>query len=116
LAWKDEVRHRERIAAGTCDPVAAWERHKNPKLTPEQVKARMLEEIESLKVRAAPPVEEQVDEEAAVLEEQRLREERLADNLRRMKSPVLVQRTSDGKTVFKHDVGVREARTSTTRD
>ena len=91
--WQDELRKRE--------------------LSPAQIDASIASEIEALKARGVVPAP---TPEADPDEVRREEEERLAaqrkDTLRRMKSDVLVQRTEDGKLRFRHDLGIREGRTS----
>jgi hypothetical protein len=76
-------------------------------LTAEQVDQQIAARVEQLKSQAVTPAVEPVDEEAACREEEGRREKRRAENLRRMKAPVLVQRTESG-FVFKHDPGIRD--------
>jgi hypothetical protein len=109
MSWKDEVRHREKIATQVVSPADYDKRKKT--LSPARVDARMAAALEELKGRAVdPPAEEPVDEEAVKREEQERRTRTRADTLRRMKSPVLVERMPDGSTKFKHDLGISERR------
>ena len=65
--------------------------------------------VARLKAKAATPaVSEELDAETIRANEQRAREQRRQDTARRLKYPALVQRTADGKLVFKHDLQVRD--------
>jgi hypothetical protein len=77
-------------------------------LTPEKVDQQIAACVEKLKSQALTPTVEPVDEEAARREEEERRNARRADNLRRLKSPVLAQRQPDGSIRFRHDLGIRD--------
>jgi hypothetical protein len=78
------------------------------RLKPKDVEQQIAARIEKLKAQAVTPTVEPVDEDEAAAEEAERREKRRADNLRRMKSPVLVQRTESGAIRFRHDLGVKD--------
>jgi hypothetical protein len=63
-------------------------------------------------VRAVAPAVEEIDPELVRQDEEKLREQRRADNLRRLEAPVLTQRMSDGSIRFRDDLQIREGRTS----
>jgi hypothetical protein len=107
---------RAELAARTVDPVQAlerWQRRREP--SPSQVDTEIEKEIESLKARAITPTAEPVDEELAAREDEERRDARRKDNLRRMRNPVLVQRTGDA-ILFKDDLQVRETSWGSGRD
>jgi hypothetical protein len=99
---------RAELAARIVDPVKAWEavqRKREP--TPEKTDLEIASEIERLKQQAVVPAVEPVDQELAARGEEERRDARRKDNLRRMRAPVLAQRTGKG-ILFKDDLQVRE--------
>jgi hypothetical protein len=100
------------------DLIADYKGQPRPKPGPEEaakVDYEIASEIESLKARAIAPTAEPVDEALRDREEQERRDARRKDNLRRLKSPVLVQHAGDG-ILFKDDPQVREKSWGSGRD
>jgi len=62
---------------------------RKPELTPTQVDEQIASHVEELKAQAVAPVVEEVDPELVRQDQEKLREQRRADNLRRLKAPVL---------------------------
>jgi hypothetical protein len=109
MSGKDEIRHREKIAAGIVSPEEFDKRKKT--LSPARVDAKLAAAVTELQKRAVEsPAADPVDGEAVKREEEERRTARRADTLRRMKSPVLVQKQPDGSTRFKHSLEVSERR------
>jgi hypothetical protein len=107
---RDEQQYRSKLASQYADLEEAWDaKRRKRELKPEQVDLKIANEIERLRSQAVAPTVEEADPERVRQDAERLREERRADNLRRMRTgSVLVQRQPDGTTVFKDDKQVRE--------
>jgi hypothetical protein len=98
------------LAAQTADAEALEAATRRRQATPAQVDREIRREVVKLQERAGVlPEAEEADPELVAREEQERRDARRADNLRRMQSPVLVQRIPGVQgIVFRDDKCVRE--------
>jgi hypothetical protein len=109
---KAEQQYREKLTPKYANLEEAWDaEQRRRELSAGQVDTAISNEIESLKAQAVVPGVEEVDPALVRQNEEKLRAERRADNLRRMRSSsVLTQRQPDGSIVFKEDRQVKEQR------